>query len=120
MSNPSGSDGDAQPTTDDGTPPSEAGPEAPPTEVIPSAAHTESDTAPEPSDDAAATPERRFTAPSGFDAGSTQVIGTVAEPATEVFNVPGATSPTEPIAAAGPVAPQVIPGRGDSLVCASW
>ena len=28
--------------------------------------------------------ERRFTAPSGFDAGSTQKIDTPAEPATEV------------------------------------
>ena len=44
--------------------------------------------------------ERRFTAPSGFDAGSTQIINRPNEPATEVF------------AASKPVAPQMIPPRG--------
>lgn len=48
--------------------------------------------------------ERRFTAPSGFDAGTTQKIDTPAEPATEVFASPGQK----------PVAPQVIPARGES------
>lgn len=48
--------------------------------------------------------ERRFTAPSGFDAGTTQRIDTPVEPATEVF-----ASPTAP----APVAPQVIPPRGE-------
>lgn len=60
--------------------------------------------------------ERRFTAPSGFDAGSTQVIETAPEPATEVFPVSssGSGAPlTEPIVATNPVAPQVIPGRTD-------
>jgi hypothetical protein len=47
--------------------------------------------------------ERRFTAPSGFDAGSTQRIDTPADPATEVMSVPMAQSK--------PVAPQVIPPR---------
>ena len=64
--------------------------------------------------------ERRFTAPSGFDAGSTQVIDTPADPATEVMSVPdapagvaAATAFTEPMAHQKPVAPQVIPPRTD-------
>lgn len=63
--------------------------------------------------------ERRFTAPSGFDAGTTQKIDTPAEPATDVFAAPDA--PTGVAAAATGqqigqqriVAPQVIPARGD-------
>src|SRR5947208_1084902 len=47
--------------------------------------------------------ERRFTAPSGFDAGSTQRLDTPAEPATEVMSVP--------MAQQKPVAPQLIPPR---------
>jgi hypothetical protein len=54
-------------------------------------------------------PERRFTAPSGFDAGSTQQIDTPADPATEVMP----PVPTEAIAQQKPVAPQLIPPRGD-------
>jgi hypothetical protein len=47
--------------------------------------------------------ERRFTAPSSFDAGSTQRIDTPADPATEIFNAaPGQKN----------VAPQLIPPRG--------
>ncbi|MGV0790576.1 Rv0361 family membrane protein [Mycolicibacterium sp. XJ1819] len=54
-------------------------------------------------------PERRFTAPSGFDAGSTQRIDTPADPATEVFATPpGAGGPVKP------VAPQHIPPRDES------
>jgi hypothetical protein len=45
--------------------------------------------------------ERRFTAPSGFDAGSTQIIDTPADPATEVM----------PVAQQKPVSPQLIPPR---------
>ncbi|KUI07809.1 hypothetical protein AU192_10120 [Mycobacterium lehmannii] len=52
--------------------------------------------------------ERRFTAPSGFDAGTTQKIDTPAEPATEVFSSPGGAGEQKP------VAPQVIPPRGDA------
>lgn len=69
----------------------------------------------------AESPERRFTAPSGFD-GSTQIIDAVPEPPTEIFSAEDAT---ELIAAqpgnAGPtnvgpknVAPQVIPPRNES------
>ena len=54
-------------------------------------------------------PERRFTAPSAFDAGSTQKIDTPAEPATEVMM----PVPTESMAQQRPVAPQVIPPRTD-------
>ena len=54
-------------------------------------------------------PERRFTAPSGFDAGSTQKIETPAEPATEVMM----PVPTESMAQERPVAPQAIPPRTD-------
>ena len=54
--------------------------------------------------------ERRFTAPSGFDAGSTQKIDTPADPTTEVMSVPA----TEPISHQKPVAPQVIPPRTES------
>jgi hypothetical protein len=53
--------------------------------------------------------ERRFTAPSGFDAGSTQRIDTPAEPATEVMPVP-----TEAMTLQKPVAPQHIPPRTES------
>jgi hypothetical protein len=49
--------------------------------------------------------ERRFTAPSSFDAGSTQRIDTPADPATEIFTAaPGQK----------PVVPQVIPPRGEA------
>jgi hypothetical protein len=54
--------------------------------------------------------ERRFTAPSGFDAGSTQKIDTPADPATEVMP----PVPTEAMAHQKPVAPQLIPPRGDA------
>ncbi|MDT5184243.1 MAG: hypothetical protein QOI29_2401 [Mycobacterium sp.] len=61
---------------------------------------------------------RRFTAPSGFDAGATQKIDTPADPATEVMSVPyapsgvaAATAFTEPMAQQKPVAPQLIPPR---------
>ncbi|OBG17645.1 DUF4878 domain-containing protein [Mycolicibacterium celeriflavum] len=53
--------------------------------------------------------ERRFTAPSGFDAGTTQRIDTPADPATEVFS-----SPSEATGQQKPVAPQVIPPRGEA------
>ncbi|MBX7449484.1 DUF4878 domain-containing protein [Mycolicibacterium sp. 3033] len=56
--------------------------------------------------------ERRFTAPSGFDAGSTQIINRPHEPATEVFGTGGAAE-TEAFAAQN-VAPQKIPARDDA------
>jgi hypothetical protein len=64
--------------------------------------------------------ERRFTAPSGFDAGSTQQIDTPAEPETEVFSVSeapagaaAASAATAPMTQQKVAAPQVIPPRGD-------
>jgi len=59
------------------------------------------------STEAAQEPERRFTAPSGFDAGSTTRISTPSEPATEVMATAAAP-------AVKPVSPQVIPPRGDA------
>lgn len=61
--------------------------------------------------------ERRFTAPSAFDAGLTQKIDTPADPVTEVMPVPAmdgalaGTATTEPMAQQKSVAPQLIPPR---------
>jgi hypothetical protein len=87
MSNPSGTDENDEPGVEDAS--------SPETEVIdPTALAGAAD---------AEQPERRFTAPSGMDAGKTQIIETAPEPATEIF------APQ-----AGPVAPQLIPGRADA------
>jgi hypothetical protein len=51
--------------------------------------------------------QRRFTAPSGFDARSTQRLESQADPATEVMP----PVPAEPMAHQKPVAPQLIPPR---------
>jgi hypothetical protein len=112
MSNPSGPDGNQPSRPDDeaaDTPESEAM-----TEVFPSAETHAADAT------SAETPERRFTAPSPSDAGKTQIIGAVSEPATEVMAVPeqpadvsAASAFTEPIAHSNIASPQVIPGRGD-------
>lgn len=116
MSNPSGPDGDQQSRSDDeptAAPESEAM-----TEAFPAARN--------PADETHAadatlgeTPERRFTAPSPSDAGQTQIIGTVHEPATEIISMPeqpadvaAASAFTEPIAHSNVAGPQVIPGRG--------
>src|SRR5258708_31968275 len=56
-----------------------------------------------PDEDTNQPAERRFTAPSNFDAGSTQIIDRPSEPATEVMPVS--------MAQQKPVAPQVIPPR---------
>ena len=91
MSNPRGTDDDNGPVVDDAS--------APETEVIDPAAVAHA---------ADVEPERRFTAPSGMDAGKTQIIHTAPEPATEIFAVPPGHG-----ASPGPVAPQIIPGRGE-------
>lgn len=57
--------------------------------------------------------ERRFTAPSGFDARSTQIINRPVDPATEVFSATD-SGDTEEFAAQKPVAPQMIPPRGEA------
>lgn len=56
-----------------------------------------------------ADPERRFTAPSSFDAGSTQKIDPPPDPVTEVFP----RSDPDPFGQK-PASPQVIPPRGDA------
>ena len=69
----------------------------------------------EPEVDEAA--ERRFTAPSAFDVGPTEVIETPPEPETEVF--PESSAPTEHVTAAAAMStpraatPQAIPPRED-------
>ncbi|WP_457148703.1 Rv0361 family membrane protein [Mycobacterium sp. URHB0021] len=116
MSKPSGPD---QPDkrTDEGAGPDDA---APAHGTASDAAGDQSETAPyplaaghEPATEIFApaepqAPERRFTAPSGFD-GSTQKIDTPPEPATEIFSVP-----TEKTASQKNVSPQVIPPRGEA------
>jgi len=65
----------------------------------------------DPAEDQTGQPgERRFTAPSGFDAGSTQIIDQPADPATEVFSSTEGGQPGEQ----QPVTPQLIPPRGDA------
>jgi hypothetical protein len=96
---------------DDATRPSPATDHEPATEVIAPA----SPGGQRP--DALQEAERRFTAPSGFDAGSTQKIDSPPDPATEVFArpEPGHIGPgTDPFAAQKAAGPQVIPPRGDA------
>jgi hypothetical protein len=50
--------------------------------------------------------ERRYTAPSGFDAGRTEKLDATFEPATEVISVP-----TEPVAKPTPDQPPLLPPR---------
>jgi hypothetical protein len=127
MSNPSEPDqpenvtGEVTEASDDG--PGEASGEAaataearhdsePATEVMEPAQHepaTEimaSAQAPTEANEISQPAERRFTAPSGFDAGSTQRIDTPSEPATEILGPP----PDQQKA----VAPQLIPPRGEA------
>ena len=72
MSNPSGTDENNEPVVDDAS--------SPETEVIDPTVLAGAAEADEPA--------RRFTAPSGMDAGKTQIIQTAPEPATEIFAVP--------------------------------
>ena len=60
--------------------------------------------------------ERRFTAPSGFDAGRTQKMESPAEPATEIISMSDSQPATAPAAALEPktTGPQVIPPREDA------
>lgn len=124
MSNPTGPDEDATPAAE------ESAPEEPgeqPTEAI-------STGEPEPEFDSGQptdvlpgteqTTERRYSAPSGFDVRTTEVIRTTPEPETDVMSVPGGPpeSPGQTAAAAvsrpRPVAPQAIPPR--PLARRSW
>ncbi len=108
MSNPSGPDEEKPEPESDAM-----------TEAFPSADAPADDTATD--GDTADAPERRFTAPSPSDAGATQIIDTVPEPATEIMavsapppDVAAAGDFTEPIAASNVAAPQMIPGRDDA------
>ena len=126
MSNPSGPDDQTHTGGNEETLRAESVDPTPETEAIPSVQELTNDddhaTTAIPEVSAAEvdeTVERRFTAPSGYDAGATEIIQKPAEPATEVFPkaqpaaAPHGTPATEPIATTTPVAPQVIPGRGD-------
>ena len=116
MSNPTGPDQPEKTTDEVADPPEGSDAE---TEILPEPdpehepateifePHTETD------DPSAAPGERRFTAPSGFDAGSTQVIHRTPDPATEVFSTTAAGD-TDAFAAQKPVAPQMIPPRGEA------
>jgi hypothetical protein len=117
MSNPSGPDQPDE-VTDEVTEAAggETTDESGPTEVMRSQ-HPERDATTEvmsttaPATGAAEEPqesERRFTAPSGFDAGATTRIDPPSEPTTEIM----ATAPPEPTPK--PVAPQFIPPRGEA------
>jgi hypothetical protein len=106
MSNPSGPDENAPATGDESM-------AAPHTEAIPAAEPVEQA-------DPFAPPERRFTAPSPSDAGSTQIIET--GPPTEILSASEAPAgmaasgaPTEQFAPQPNIAaPQLIPPRGDA------
>jgi hypothetical protein len=52
--------------------------------------------------------ERRYTAPSGMDSSKTTMIERPADPATEIIG-----TPTEPMSPGKPIAPQLIPPRGE-------
>jgi hypothetical protein len=95
------------------TPPGPADPDPEPDTLAADAmpeAETEVFAASEPADPdpapAVLTGERRFTAPSGFDAGSTQIIDRPPDPATEIIDM--GTGPIDPSKLA---APQAIPPR---------
>ncbi|TFV59134.1 DUF4878 domain-containing protein [Mycobacterium sp. PS03-16] len=122
MSNPRGPEQGDEPTVpsaagdpggptgpDDPTVPSPSTDHEPATEVI--SPHPPPG-APHPDDPSQG--ERRFTAPSGFDAGSTQKIDRPPDPATEVFPRSEAGAVTEPFTAQKAAGPQVIPARGDA------
>ena len=108
MSNPSGRDHDATEATE---PVEQAATEEPAgDDEVTDSEPTDALSKPsQPRVDLAAT-QRRFTAPSNFDAGSTEIIHATPDPATEVFS-----APTEPNAArATPsrgATPQSIPAR---------
>lgn len=120
MSDPSGPDRDAEPIVPADAKPAGAVPDAdtevtqahdePATEVFVAQEDAAEPGSTEPAINAG---ERRFTAPSGMDAGSTQIIDRAPEPATEIFHVADSTDPN--IAGIPPrvAGPQAIPPRTD-------
>jgi hypothetical protein len=123
MSNPSGPDQDGEPAAPE-TADSEAAtdvtevPADPETEVLVTPDVETQEKPPEPPSTTVG--ERRFTAPSAMDAGSTEIIGRAAEPATEIFNLAGdATEPAlfseaDADAAMNMATPQAFPPRMDA------
>lgn len=108
---PAGGGPGEQTGPDDATRPSPSADHEPATEIIASPSANAGQQG-EPAD-----AERRFTAPSSFDAGSTQKIDPPPDPVTEVFprSEAGHTgSATDPFAAQKAAGPQVIPPRGDA------
>ena len=100
MSNPSGPDQPDEATDEADTQQAEAVTDAehePATEILLS---PEAE-AQLPAEETTQPAERRFTAPSGFDAGSTQKIDTPADPATEVVALGPVLLPVAALAAAG-------------------
>ena len=55
--------------------------------------------------------ERRYSAPSGYDVKSTEIIRTAPDPATEVISKSGVGADTGPPTATRPAGPQAIPPR---------
>ena len=114
MSNPPGPDQDATPSAEEPEQPHEA-----PTEAIDTSEPQAEFESAEPTevlpDFDQAQPERRYSAPSGFDVRSTEIIHTSPEPPTEVIGAP--PTPSEQAAAAAvtsparSAAPQAIPPR---------
>jgi flagellar basal body-associated protein FliL len=105
MSNPSGPDRNAESSSLDRA---DDRPE-PATEILAAQDDVPDDGETTPQVPAGTPGERRFTAPSGMDAGSTQIIDRPPEPETEIMYLSGeATAPTQ-IAA-----PQLIPPRADA------
>ncbi|BBX05095.1 DUF4878 domain-containing protein [Mycolicibacterium moriokaense] len=113
MSNPQGPDQSDEVTDEatdaaDGQPAAESAPaNADEAETTAAAAHDADPVTEVISTEAPEEPERRYTAPSAFDAGTTTRIDTPFDPVTEVMD-------TAPASAVKPVAPQVIPPRGDT------
>lgn len=120
MSDPSGPDQDAEPNAPGDTA-SEADTDSTPAHDEPATeVFATQDRDPERTEPALDPGERRFTAPSGMDAGSTQIIDRTPEPATEILNMPSSADPAfappmmpPPGSPPRPVAPQAIPPRNE-------
>lgn len=112
MPNPQEPGPEAEPAGDDPTAVVHTDPAEPETENLSRPSH-----AADPADAEEPGEQRRFTAPSGFDAGSTQIIDRAPEPATEIIEMntgpidPAATVRHAELTGSKGVGPQVIPAR---------
>ncbi|MCH9700039.1 MAG: DUF4878 domain-containing protein [Actinomycetia bacterium] len=121
MSNPTGPDRPDEPESSEPTgpeahlagPDDETGVVAEPDSEQGPATEVMAPAEPQAENPTAQSSERRFTAPSGFDAGSTQIIDQPADPATEVFPTAEGDQ-TESFDAQKPVTPQTIPARDEA------